>query len=362
MMIIFISLLAIILSVLALVGLHEYGHYLMARLCGIGVREFAIGFGPTFWTRTSAKTGIQYKVNLLPLGGYVKLIDGRESTLTPAEIPISFDQQPIYKRLFVVIAGPFMNFVFAFIAFWMMSAIGYMAVKPVIESVKTASLAEQSGLKAGQEIIAVDQKSADDWTQVLIPMILRMGDSGTMTISTKAQEYSIPLEHWRIDPLKPDLLLSLGIIPELPKTTPSPLVFEKRFNVVDSVKESYKLTSQFLWLNIVVIGKMLVGKISIQSLAGPLSLFQGAFLSFKAGLSAFLGFLAFISIAVGFVNILPIPGLDGAQVLYLLIEKFFKTPISIALQILLYKLGLILLSILFIQVLMNDLLRFYSGQ
>jgi len=364
-MTVFISLLVIILAVLAVVGVHEYGHFIVARWCGVGVRKFAIGFGPALWSRRSPKTGIEYTINCLPLGGYVKLFDSREGPLSDSERAVSFDNQAIYKRVLVIFAGPGMNFVFALLAFWIMSAMGYMAIKPMIKAITPNSLAAEAGLTAPQEVIAVDHQPAHDWTSVILPMVLRIGDPGNLEITTQqnneSKDYNIPLANWRLDPLKPNLLASLGIEPDLPKTANSPLIYEKRFSLVGSVTESYRLTKQFLWLNTVVIGKMLVGKISVQSLAGPLSLFQGALLSFKAGVAAFLGFLGFISIAIGFVNLLPIPGLDGAQILYLLIEKITRKPVSIPLQILAYRLGMIVLTILFIQVMMNDIVRYYGS-
>lgn len=359
-----LSLFVLFLAVIALVGVHEFGHYWVAKRLGVGIREFAIGFGPKVYARRSVKTGILYCLKLFPLGGYVKLVDSREGLLDESERAVSLDHQPVWKRLLIILAGPMMNFIFAAMAFWAMSTIGYLAVKPMIKEILPGSIAEQAGLKPGMQILKIDGKGTADWTAIYLPLVGHIGNQDTLQVtaelSGKIHDEVLNLRHWKINPLKPDLLLSLGIKAERPSDKNSALIFERQTHPLISIKEAWRMMKEFLWLNTVVIIKLFTGKISLESLAGPLSLFQGALLSFKAGVSAFLGFLAFVSIAVGYVNLLPIPGLDGTQIIYLFLEKIRGQPISIAVQVLAYRLGLIILSVLLIQVTMNDLIRYYS--
>ena len=127
---VFISIFAFVLAIGILVAVHEYGHYLIARLIGVKVLRFSIGFGRPIWLRRWGKDQTEYCISAIPLGGYVKLLDEREGNVDPGDLPRAFNQQPIPKRIAVLVAGPLMNFVFAVVAYWAMFVIGVPGAAP----------------------------------------------------------------------------------------------------------------------------------------------------------------------------------------------------------------------------------------
>jgi regulator of sigma E protease len=179
-----------------------------------------------------------------------------------------------------------------------------------------------------------------------------LGKSDVLEFKTQKGIFKLELNKFKLDPLKPNLLLSLGIVPKKNSE-----VILRKFSVWQAVPESLHEVGLCFYVNAVVIEKILTGNISLQSLVGPVGLLSSTFFAVKHGVVAYVAFLGFVSVGLAFINLLPIPGLDGANLLYLLIELFRGKPLSSALQMLLFRLGIILLTVLMIQALMNDLSR-----
>jgi regulator of sigma E protease len=344
-----------LLAMIILIAVHEYGHYIIARLLNIKVLRFAIGFGkPIFSWRD--KQGTEYALCRYPLGGYVRLLDEREAYVAKAQRPHAFNRQPLWKRCCVVLAGPGFNLIFAILALWLVLVIGVRVPVPFISEVLPDSIAARAGIQPQTKIIAVDQQAVNDWREVSIALLLRLGDKDTLQITThnaqhaKQQTHSLNLQQWSLDPIHPNLLQSLGIKRDKIFTT-------IQYPLAQALPAAMQQTWLYLKLNTIMLGKLFIGKISLRSLGGPISLFLGSELALKQGLVIFIQFLALISIALAFVNLLPIPGLDGGHLLYFLLEKISGRPISVAMQILLFRLGMIVLFMLMIQILLNDLQR-----
>ena len=216
-----ISLLGILITLLLVVGIHELGHFVVAKSLKIKVLRFSIGFGKALKTWHD-KSGTEYVLAAIPLGGYVKMLDESEGTVLPSEKHLSYNQQPFYCKMAVIIAGPLMNLVFAFFLYWILFVVGFVTVAPVIGSIQPNSIAFQAGMKPNQEITAIDQRSTSNWTAVLIDMIERSGDANQIQFTTKdlsthtVQTYKLDLAHWHLNELKPDPLDSLGIVPYEP--------------------------------------------------------------------------------------------------------------------------------------------------
>lgn len=138
-----------------LVAVHEFGHFWVARRCGVKVLRFSIGFGKALWRRT-ARDGTEYVIAAVPLGGYVKMLDEREGPVAQEELASSFNRKPVSARMAIVAAGPAANFVLAIVAFYVLYMIGVPGLAPVIGDIAPGSVAEAAGLERGQEIIAVD--------------------------------------------------------------------------------------------------------------------------------------------------------------------------------------------------------------
>lgn len=217
-----LQILAFISTVLILVSFHEAGHFVVAKMLGIRVLRFSVGFGKKIF-RYRDKSGTEYVLALIPLGGYVKLLDEREVVVPPSEKPFSFNAQPLWARTLVVLAGPLTNIVFAILGFWLMFMVGIDSLRPIIGEVLPNSIAQQAGLKAGEEIRAVDGSPTPSLQKVLMALVKRLGEQGDMLIEAgnpanqQYQRYQLPLANWRVNELRPDPLTSLGIRPLQPQ-------------------------------------------------------------------------------------------------------------------------------------------------
>jgi regulator of sigma E protease len=332
------------ISLVLLIGWHEYGHCWAAKRLGVKVIRFAIGFGKPLFLKQS-HNGTEYALCVLPLGGYAKLAD-------------DIGQQPIYKRALIIASGPFFNLLLGLMAYWLVFMIGIVQPLPIIGNITAASLAANSGLKVNQQIMSIDNKPTSTWTAVVFRLIPHLGRSDHLKITVKSNEQTvsshvIQLMHWQLDSLRPNPLLSLGISPETPATK----IQKRQYGFFSALTVAAKETLFVLQVNGIVLIKILAGTLSIKSLIGPIGLFVGSLQAAHQGVVIYLTFIGFISIGLAFVNLLPIPGLDGSHLLYLFLESIIGKPVSIPLQMLLLRLSIIALSVLMIQALMNDLLR-----
>ena len=211
------SLLALAVTLGILVTVHEYGHYWVARRCGVKVLRFCVGFGKVIWSRTD-KNGCEFAIAAIPLGGYVKMLDEREGEVAPELLDQAFNRKTVWQRMAVVLAGPAANIIFAIFAYWLMFMTGVTQVKPVIGAVTPDSLAYESGLQSGQEITKVDGDSVSSWRDVHYQLLKRLGDTGTITFSTLSQqEFEVTVERWLSTKEEPNALVELGIAPYRPK-------------------------------------------------------------------------------------------------------------------------------------------------
>ena len=157
---------AFVIAVGILVAVHEFGHFWVARRLGVRVLRFSIGFGRPIWTRLGAD-GTQYAIGILPLGGYVKMLDEQSGELTEAERLRAFDAKPLWARSAIVLAGPAFNFLFAALAWWIVYMVGIAALKAVVGEVTPGSLAERAGLGPGDAVVAVEDREARTWSAVV---------------------------------------------------------------------------------------------------------------------------------------------------------------------------------------------------
>ncbi|MHA7002033.1 sigma E protease regulator RseP [Aeromonas schubertii] len=208
---------AFVVALGILVAVHEFGHFWVARRCGVRVERFSIGFGRALWRRLG-KDGTEYVVAMIPLGGYVKMLDGRVDELKPGDEQYAFNHKPVWARMAIVAAGPFANFLFALFAFWLMFMIGVPAVKPVVGEVRPASIAAEARLEPGMEIVGVNGEDARDWESLTYALIEQIGEPKlTLSLQQKGTDYAVTrelnLEGWRFDPDQESPVTSLGIVP-----------------------------------------------------------------------------------------------------------------------------------------------------
>ncbi|MGL4932398.1 MAG: sigma E protease regulator RseP [Aeromonas sp.] len=208
---------AFIVALGLLVAVHEFGHFWVARRCGVRVERFSIGFGKAIWRRMG-KDGTEYILALIPLGGYVKMLDGRVDELTPGDEQHAFNHKSVWARMAIVAAGPFANFVFALFALWLMFMIGVPSVKPVVGEVRPDSIVAEAGVLAGMEIVGVGDKQTGDWESVTYALISHLGEqSVTLKVQAANTSYAsdkvLSLANWQFDPDSESPVVSLGITP-----------------------------------------------------------------------------------------------------------------------------------------------------
>lgn len=220
----FISIIAFIFAIGILVAFHELGHFYVARCLGVKVLRFSVGFGmPLF--RWYDKHQTEYIIAILPLGGYVKMLDEREGPVLEEEKKRAFNTKPLWARFFIILAGPLFNFIFAILAYWFMFMIGISGAIPKIGEVMPHSIAAKAGLKAEQEIVMVDHVQTKTWQQVMKQLMRRLGDKDYLEVEIRQsngilRSHLLNLNEWELKGNKPDLLYALGIKPYQPPIPP----------------------------------------------------------------------------------------------------------------------------------------------
>jgi regulator of sigma E protease len=339
-----------------LIFFHEFGHFLIARLFGVGVEKFSLGFGPRL---IGKKIGItDYRISAIPLGGYVKMIgEEPDAEIAPEDIQLSFTHKHVAKRMLIVAAGPVFNILLAVIIFFgIFFFSGTLILKPSIGEVRAGSPAFEAGLKKGDLITAINGTAITSWDEMAEIINGSNGESIQLTF------------------LRGDSTQDLWIIPE---QTPAKNIFGEniqRFIIgITAARESYSKDLNFFQafsesliqsyrvteLMVVIIAKLLKGDISTDTLGGPIMIAQMAGDSAKAGVGSLIFFIALISINLAIINLLPIPVLDGGHLLFFLVEAIKGSPVSVKVREIAQQVGMFLLILLMILVFYNDITRIF---
>ncbi|EJD6376157.1 MULTISPECIES: sigma E protease regulator RseP [Providencia] len=218
------SLAAFIIAIGVLITVHEFGHYWVARRCGVYVERFSIGFGKTLWRKVD-KQGTEFVLAMIPLGGYVKMLDERVGSVSPERRHQAFNNKTVGQRAAIIGAGPIANFLLAIVVYWVVFMIGVPSVKPVIEDVKPGSIAAIANFEPKMELKSIDGIETPDWNSVRLALVGKIGDH-ELTAQVLPSGYNEPmtktvdLTTWQFDPEKQDPILSLGIMPVSAKIDP----------------------------------------------------------------------------------------------------------------------------------------------
>ena len=175
------NVLAVIVVLGLLITFHEFGHFWVARRCGVKVLRFSVGFGKPLWSRFD-RQGTEYAIAAIPLGGYVKMLDEREGPVAPEELGQAFNRKSVWARIAIVAAGPIANFLLALVAYWALFVYGSTTVAPVIGDVAPDSLAFQGGLRSGQEIVSVEGHETPSWNEVNLQLIAAIGAGAVVVL------------------------------------------------------------------------------------------------------------------------------------------------------------------------------------
>jgi len=326
---------------------HELGHFFAASRAGIRVYELAIGFGPRILGIKKANTN--YSLNLIPIGGYVRLagIEGKEKEEAACPEEEKYYNKNPGEKFRSIVAGPLMNIALAFV---LLSLIFLFAGAPVgisneIESIALGSEAEKVGLRAGDRIEAIDGVEAKDMVMAIKKIHGSSGKELKLKISRKGEIFYIKATP-RFDPR-----MKVGLIGFSPK----PLI--ERVGPLKSLWLGAKQTAGMVALIIYFIGLLSSGKASFADLAGPVGIAQFTGQAAQSGFVSLLYFIAFLSVNLGVVNLLPIPALDGGRILFVIIEWIRKKPIPIEKENKFHYAGIFLLIALVIALTINDVVR-----
>ena len=351
-----VSIFSLIIVLGVLIFFHELGHFLVARLLGVGVEKFSLGFGPKL---VGKKIGItEYRISAIPLGGYVKMVgESPDSELDPSDIPISFTHKHVFKRILIVAAGPLFNILLALIIFFGIFQIsGLLILKPGIGEVKEGTPAYMAGLKKDDLVISIDGVDISSWE-----------DMANAIMESKGKTLAISV-------LRGDTILTKDVAPEVKQfknifnedvdryvigITASGEVTRKDLNFFQAFSESFIQTYQITALTIKGVVKLFQGTVSPKTLSGPIMIAQMAGQQAKEGVVNFVFFIALISINLAILNFLPIPVLDGGHLLFFFIEAVKGSPVSVKIREISQQAGIFVLILLMIYVFYNDIARVF---
>lgn len=340
------------------VFVHEFGHFWVARRCGVKVDIFSIGFGKELFGFND-KHGTRWKFCLIPLGGYIKMFGDKNSAsyndqsfiegLTSFEKEQTFQCKSLLQKSAIVVAGPASNYLFSALIFALFFFIhGYPQSTNIITNVMENSPASKSGIKIGDEVNEINGKTIKDFNDIRDIMALNLGETIKVKINDKEEKNVTPEKLIEKDVLGNTInSYKIGI-------GSSEIIFKKQnilSSIILAIKECYKLTTSSL----TALGQIVSGKRSTNELGGPIKIAQYSSKTAEAGIVALFGFVAILSLNLGLMNLLPIPVLDGGHLLLFLIEGVAGKRIATKIQNYGFQLGLFLLIMLTIFVTFQDL-------
>lgn len=211
---------AAILLLGPLIAIHEFGHYFVARKLGVKVLVYSIGFGPTILKWTSKKSGIQYQLSALPLGGYVKMLDEREENVAEADLPYAFNRQHPWKRIVIVAAGPLINLIFAILLFWLLFLPSQEQLNTRVGKVLADTPAAAAQMQVGDKITAIDGTPVTTWEKLNFALVDRVGETGKIQVQAERageiKTFSLPIQNFLNDQSQSPLDI-LGFTPYRPQ-------------------------------------------------------------------------------------------------------------------------------------------------
>ncbi len=330
-----------------IVFFHELGHFLLAKKNGIDVEEFAIGMGPTLYSREYK--GTKYAVRLFPIGGFCAMGEDEEATDSPG----NFNNKSVWARISVILAGPMFNFILAIIFATILTAmVGYD--RPVIESVAEGFPAEEAGLREGDRIVRMGEKKIRIFREITIYNQFHQGEDVEITYSRNGEEHRVTLSPKEDEELG---YSRLGITSE----------GYRKANALEAVR--YGAYSVNYWISTTVESlKMLItGKVSINNLTGPVGIVDVVEDTYQESKSYgnFVVLVELLNIAImlsanlGVMNLLPFPALDGGRLVFLFLEAVRRKRVSPEKEGYVHMIGIALLMLLMVFVMFNDIRRVF---
>ena len=442
---------AAILLLGPLIAIHEFGHYIVARKLGVKVLVYSIGFGPTLIKWTSKKSGIQYQLSALPLGGYVKMLDEREGNVAEEDLPKAFNRQHPWKRIAIVAAGPLINLVLAVVLFWVLFLPAQEQLNTRVGKIIPDTPAATVHMQQGDKIVAIDGTKVETWEKLSYALVDRVGETGNISIqaerSGETKTFQLPIQDFlkdqsqspleelgflpyrpqvpavvskltadgaairqgmqegdrilaingtsmkdwydvvqvvqaspekllKIEVLRDKQVVQLEVMPQGKRdnmgnvtgmlgvqgdpgkiTIPAEYKQTIHYNPAEALVMAFDKTAQLSSMIVNSIVKMIRGMIGLDNLSGPITIAKVAGQSAEMGWETFISFMALMSVSLGILNLLPIPMLDGGHLVYYFIELIRGKPVSEQIQLVGFKIGMVLLGSMMLLALFNDFMR-----
>lgn len=328
-----------------LIFVHELGHFVAAKLSGMPVDEFSMGFGPAIFSKQWGET--RYSLRLLPLGGYNKI-----AGMEPNDDRAGFNEKPLAARMGVILAGSLSNFLIAALLFILtLSFIGNAVLSNTnqIGDVLQNSPAQQVGLKAGDRIVQIDGVKTSVWDDVATVI----HSKGQKQIAITVERNNQLLDFRVVPKYDNDLQVSqIGI---------SPTIIWERQGFLSAVSIGLKSAVEFARLIIMALYQMVTGHVSMQNISGPVGVVQQIGDSARIGLGTLLMYAGILGINLAIVNLLPFPALDGSRLVFLLLEGMRGKPINPEKEGIIHLVGVAVLMGLMLLITYNDIVRLFSG-
>jgi regulator of sigma E protease len=452
-----ITIAAFVVALGCLIVIHEFGHYLIARACGVKVLRFSVGFGKPLWQKRLGRDGTEWVVTAFPLGGYVKMLDEREGEVASAELARAFNRQSPWRRIAIVIAGPAANFLLAIALYWALFVYGIPGLKPVLGEPPAGSAAQRAGFAADDTLLTIGGEPVGTWQDARWLLLQRAVEQTAVSVEVRTERGEIARRRLDMSGLAPadldaDFLRTLGLTRFRIRATPvvkgvnpdgaaaraglragdeileignapvegvehvirsiqdspgKPLLFEirregaghlvlpvtpalqaekdgrqvgrigaelqnrpedlarylvvVRYGPMEGLARACARTWETTLFSLRMLGKMIVGEVSLKNLSGPITIADYAGQSAQSGAASYLLFLALISISLGVLNLLPIPLLDGGHLMYYVVEILKGRPISDRAMEIGQHVGMALLFTLMAFALYNDIHRLIGG-
>jgi regulator of sigma E protease len=349
------SILAAVVGLGVLIVFHEFGHFLLAKLSGVGVLTFSVGFGPKLWVKKKGET--EYALSAFPLGGYVKMVgEDPEEEVKAIDIERSFAHKSLLKRTAIVAAGPGFNLLLAvFLLMVVFLFYGVPVLSNLVGAVEPDSPAAQAGIQKGDRIVAVDRQAVTAWDDLSSaikqsggePLALRVqrgGEEVVMTVQPRKREVKNIFGE-----LKEDWMIGIGSQVSIEKGDPGL-----------AVSKAFIQTYEYSKLTLIGLYKMITREVSPRNLGGPILIAQMAGQQAQEGIGSFLAFLAVLSINLGVLNLLPVPVLDGGHLFFFAVEAVIGRPVSLKYREKAQQVGIFLLLLLMIFAFANDIFRLFE--
>ena len=348
---------AAIVGLGVLIVFHEFGHFLLAKLSGVGVLTFSVGFGPKLWVKRKGET--EYALSAFPLGGYVKMVgEDPDEEVAQADLERSFAHKGLLKRIAIVIAGPGFNLMLAVLLLMVVYTFyGVPVMSTLVSGVESGSPAEKAGITKGDRIVAIDGKPVNEWEELSRTIKGSQGKTLNLQIRRGGQTVNAAVQPIKKEgrtifgERKDDWMIGIGSQVSLEKGKPGMAIVKAFYQTWDYIK-----------LTLTAFYKMISGEVSPRNIGGPILIAQIAGQQAQEGVGTFLAFLAVLSINLGVLNLLPVPVLDGGHLLFFLIEAVIRKPVSVRYREMAQQVGICLLGLLMIYAFYNDIVRFFEKQ